>query len=73
MVYGIIQLINFAHEIYMIGAVALIVATVLGMWGWNTAVIVILALVFAIVYSCAYGFTVEKILNRCETHHVCPR
>lgn len=63
MVYGIIQLINFAHgEIYMIGAMtALIVATVLGMWGWNTAVIVILAFVFAIVYSCAYGFTVEKI------------
>jgi len=63
MVYGIIELINFAHgEIYMIGAMtALIVATVLGMWGWNTAVIVILAFVFAIVYSCAYGFTVEKI------------
>jgi len=63
MVYGIIQLINFAHgEIYMIGAMtALIVASVLGMWGWNSAVIVILAFVFAIVYSCAYGFTVEKI------------
>jgi branched-chain amino acid transport system permease protein len=63
MVYGIIQLINFAHgEIYMIGAMtSLIVASVLGLWGWNTAVIVILAIVFAIVYSCAYGFTVEKI------------
>ncbi|MCP4021785.1 MAG: branched-chain amino acid ABC transporter permease LivH [Desulfobacteraceae bacterium] len=63
MVYGIIQLINFAHgEIYMIGAMtSLIVASVLGLWGWNSAVIVILAFVFAIVYSCAYGFTVEKI------------
>ncbi|MCD4675006.1 MAG: branched-chain amino acid ABC transporter permease LivH [Desulfobacula sp.] len=63
MVYGIIELINFAHgEIYMIGAItALIVASVLGLWGWNSAVIVILAFVFAIVYSCAYGFTVEKI------------
>ncbi len=63
MVYGIIQLINFAHgEIYMIGAMtALIVASVLGLWGWNSAVIVILAFVFAVVYSCAYGFTVEKI------------
>jgi branched-chain amino acid transport system permease protein len=63
MVYGIIQLINFAHgEIYMIGAMtALIVASVLGLWGWNSAVIAILAFVFAIVYSCAYGFTVEKI------------
>ncbi|MDA3788386.1 MAG: branched-chain amino acid ABC transporter permease LivH [Desulfobacula sp.] len=63
MVYGIIQLINFAHgEIYMIGAMtALIVASVLGLWGWNSAVIAILAFVFAIVYSCAYGYTVEKI------------
>jgi branched-chain amino acid transport system permease protein len=63
MVYGIIQLINFAHgEIYMIGAItALIIASVLGLWGWNSAVIVILAFVFAIIYSCAYGFTVEKI------------
>ena len=63
MVYGIIQLINFAHgEIYMIGAMtALIVASVLGLWGWNSAVIAILAVVFAVVYSCAYGFTVEKI------------
>ena len=63
MVYGIIQLINFAHgEIYMIGAMtALIVASVLGFWGWDSAVILILAFVFAIFYSCAYGFTVEKI------------
>lgn len=63
MVYGIIQLINFAHgEIYMIGAMtALIVASVLGFWGWNSFVILILAFVFAIIYSCAYGFTVEKI------------
>ncbi|MCG8533028.1 MAG: branched-chain amino acid ABC transporter permease LivH, partial [Desulfovibrionales bacterium] len=63
MVYGIIQLINFAHgEIYMIGAMtALIASTVLGYLGWNTAVVAVLAVVFAIVYSCAYGFTVEKI------------
>nr|WP_022663916.1 branched-chain amino acid transporter permease subunit LivH [Desulfospira joergensenii] len=63
MVYGIIELINFAHgEIYMIGAMtSLIVASVLGLWGWNEAVIAILAVVFAVVYSCAYGFTVEKI------------
>ncbi|MCD4741821.1 MAG: branched-chain amino acid ABC transporter permease LivH [Desulfobacteraceae bacterium] len=63
MVYGIIELINFAHgEIYMIGGyTALIVASVLGLWGYNEVVIVILAFVFAIAYSCAYGFTVEKI------------
>ena len=63
MVYGIIQLINFAHgEIYMIGAMtSLIVASVLGLWGWHSGVIVVLAIAFAIIYSCAYGFTVEKI------------
>lgn len=63
MVYGIIELINFAHgEIYMIGAfTALIVASVLGLMGLNHLVIIILASVAAIVYSCAYGFTVEKI------------
>ena len=46
----------------MIGAfTALIVATVLGMWGYPDLVIVILAFVLAIIYSAAYGFTVEKI------------
>jgi len=63
MVYGIIELINFAHgEIYMIGAfTALIVASVLGMMGFSAPVIFILALVLAVVYSCCYGFTMEKI------------
>jgi branched-chain amino acid transport system permease protein len=63
MVYGIVELINFAHgEIYMIGAfTALIVATVLSMLGFNHLTILILASVLAVVYSCAYGFTVEKI------------
>ncbi|RJP81887.1 MAG: branched-chain amino acid ABC transporter permease LivH [Desulfobacteraceae bacterium] len=63
MVYGIIELINFAHgEIYMIGAfTALIVATVLSMLGLNQVAILICAAVAAVVYSCAYGFTVEKL------------
>lgn len=63
MVYGIIELINFAHgEIYMIGAfTALIVATVLSMLGLNQFAILICASVAAVVYSCAYGFTVEKL------------
>ncbi len=63
MVYGIIELINFAHgEIYMIGAfTALIVATVLSMLGLNQFAILICAMVAAVVYSCAYGFTVEKL------------
>ncbi len=63
MVYGIIELINFAHgEIYMIGAfTALIVASVLTMYGFNAAAILILASLVAVIYSAAYGFTVEKI------------
>jgi branched-chain amino acid transport system permease protein len=63
MVYGIIQLINFAHgEIYMIGAfTALIVAAALTYTGMNTVAIFILSVLIAMVYSAAYGFTMEKI------------
>jgi branched-chain amino acid transport system permease protein len=63
MVYGIIQLINFAHgEIYMIGAfTGLIVASVLTLLGFNQISILVLASIVAVIYSSAYGFTVEKI------------
>ena len=63
MVYGIIELINFAHgEIYMIGAfTALIVASVLTLLGFNTVAVFLLAIVIAVIYSCCYGFTMEKI------------
>jgi branched-chain amino acid transport system permease protein len=63
MVYGIIELINFAHgEIYMIGAfTALIVASILTMAGMTGLSVLILASVVAVIYSAAYGFTVEKI------------
>jgi branched-chain amino acid transport system permease protein len=63
MVYGIIQLINFAHgEVYMLGAfTALIVAGILSMLGWNQIVILVIASIVAVVYSAAYGFTIEKI------------
>ena len=63
MVYGIIQLINFAHgEIYMIGAfTALIVTGLLTLLGWNHIAILLIASTVAVIYSMAYGFTVEKI------------
>lgn len=63
MVYGIVQLINFAHgEIYMIGAfTALIVASVLTILGLNSLAILVIATAAAVVYSSAYGYTVEKI------------
>ncbi len=63
MVYGIIQLINFAHgEIYMIGAfTALIVANVLTLNGMQGIAVLVIAAVAALVWSSAYGYTVEKI------------
>ncbi|MHB8772107.1 MAG: branched-chain amino acid ABC transporter permease [Syntrophales bacterium] len=63
MVYGIIELINFAHgEIYMLGAfTALIVASVLTLHGMTGLSVLILASVVAVLYAAAYGFTVEKI------------
>jgi branched-chain amino acid transport system permease protein len=63
MVYGIIELINFAHgEIYMIGAfTALIAASVLTMNGMTGVSVLILASLVAVIYAAAYGFTVEKI------------
>jgi branched-chain amino acid transport system permease protein len=63
MVYGIIQLINFAHgEIYMIGTfTALIVSGVLGLLGFPSLAILVIAALIAVIYSSAYGFTVEKI------------
>ena len=70
MVYGIIQLINFAHgEIYMIGAfTALIVASVLTMLGWNHIAIIVIAAFIAVIYSSAYGYTVEKIAYKPLRH-----
>jgi len=63
MVYGIVQLINFAHgEIYMIGAfTALIVATLLSMLGWPPLAILLVASLAAVLYSSCYGWTLEKI------------
>ena len=63
MVYGIIELINFAHgEIYMIGAfTALIVSGVLTLAGWPAISIMIIASLVAVIYSSAYGYTIEKL------------
>jgi len=63
MVYGIIELINFAHgEIYMIGAfTALIFTSVLTLLGFNEIAVIVLASLSAVIYSSAYGYTVEKI------------
>jgi branched-chain amino acid transport system permease protein len=63
MVYGIIELINFAHgEIYMIGAfTGLIVAGILSGLGWPGLSILVLASIAAVIWSSCYGYTIEKI------------
>jgi branched-chain amino acid transport system permease protein len=66
MVYGIINLINFAHgEVLMVGALtSWTVVTVLaasGMPGWA---LLLLSLIAAIVVCAALNFTIEKVAYR---------
>jgi branched-chain amino acid transport system permease protein len=67
MVYGIVGMINFAHgEIYMIGAfIGIICFAVLGMAGitWVPLAIAVV-LVVAVVFTAAYGWTVERVAYR---------
>ncbi len=66
MVYGIIQLINFAHgEVVMIGAmVAYSVITVLAGSGLPPVVIVLIAVLAAIPVCMAVGYTMERVAYR---------
>lgn len=70
MVYGIIGLINFAHgEIYMIGAfTALIVASALTVWGLPPLTVLGISALAAMIWSAAYGLTVERIAYRPLRH-----
>jgi branched-chain amino acid transport system permease protein len=63
MVYGIIELINFAHgEIYMLGAfTALIAALLLAKAGLPAAGILVVAGLAAMLWCAAYGYTLEKV------------
>ncbi|MFP4474581.1 MAG: branched-chain amino acid ABC transporter permease [Desulfatibacillaceae bacterium] len=63
MVYGIIELINFAHgEIYMMGAfTALIFGVILTQLGLPALAVLLLIAVLAMIWAAAYGFTIEKI------------
>lgn len=66
MVYGIIGLINFAHgEMYMIGAfTGLIVAEILLIYQFPLPAVFVLTALAAVVWSSAYGYTVERIAYR---------
>ena len=73
MVYGIIELINFAHgEIYMIGAyagiIAIAAAQTLIAGGIPPIAAVALALLAAMLVCAAYGFTMEKLAYRPLRH-----
>ena len=63
MVYGIIGLINFSHgEIYMVGAfVGLIGAGIFTMLEYTGFALLGLAILFAMLYGGAYGYTIEKV------------
>ena len=66
MVYGIIELINFAHgEIYMIGAyIGTICAALLLAWGFPTTVALPLALLVAAALTGIYGLSAERFAYR---------
>ncbi len=63
MVYGIVQLINFAHgEVYMIGGfTSLIVGGFLFTLGLPVPLVLALSVFAAVVFSSAFGFTIEKL------------
>ena len=67
MVYGIVGMINFAHgDIFMIGAFsALIGLLLLSGGGWMTGgAAILLALVFSMIITGLYGWTVERLAYR---------
>jgi branched-chain amino acid transport system permease protein len=66
LVYGILELINFAHgEIYMIGAylgiIFLGVFTAAGLTQYSLILSLFLTFVMSIIVCSAYGFTIEKL------------
>ena len=63
LVYGIIELINFAHgEIYMLGAfTALLISGLLAVYGFPVGGILVIAALIAILWCAAYGYTLEKV------------
>lgn len=66
MVYGIVQLINFAHgDIYMIGGfMALIFGGYFFSQGMSVGLVLLFSVLLAIIYSAAFGYTMERIAYR---------
>lgn len=66
MVYGILQLINFAHgEVYMLGAylgiIVLAFLTSIGLTAVSLPLAIIITLTVSMLFCSAYGMTIEKI------------
>ncbi|RJQ49594.1 MAG: branched-chain amino acid ABC transporter permease [Nitrospiraceae bacterium] len=66
LVYGILELINFAHgEIYMIGAylgiIFLGIFTAAGLTQYSLVLSLFLTVMVSVIFCSAYGFTIEKI------------
>ena len=69
MVYGILQLINFAHgEIYMLGAylgiIVLGVLTYLGLTAYSLPLSLLLTVVTSMLFCAAYGAVIERVAYR---------
>ena len=69
MVYGILQLINFAHgEVYMLGAyLGIIVLGVLTYWGltaYSLALSLLITVLVSMAFCAAYGAVIERIAYR---------
>jgi len=69
MVYGILELINFAHgEIYMLGAYLGIIVlgflTVIGVTAFSLPLAILLTIVLSGIICAAYGATMERIAYR---------
>ncbi len=69
MVYGIMELINFAHgEIYMLGAYLGIIVlgffTAIGLTSANLPLALLLTLLITVFFCASYGFTMERVAYR---------
>src|SRR5574342_204065 len=73
MVYGILELINFAHgEIYMLGAYLGIILlgffTAVGLTAYSLPLTIVLVLLLTVIFCSAYGFTIEKVAYKPLRH-----
>jgi branched-chain amino acid transport system permease protein len=69
MVYGILQLINFAHgEVYMLGAylgiIVLGVLTYLGLTAYSLPLSLLLTVIISMAFCAAYGAVIERVAYR---------